>query len=170
MSSPNAGRNTPPKIPQLLELFVKIHSLPIQIILIALAATALAGCATRPATLKAAYQHDFLVGVAVNEKQFADQDQRGGPIIKAQFDSISPENALKWASVHPAPGVYDFTNADRYVAFGESNHLVIIGHTGSSADPESILETMMKPSPSRGSSAIPTTIQNRLSLPPARRR
>lgn len=129
MSSPNAGRNTPPKIPQLLELFVKIHSLPIQIILIALAATALAGCATRPATLKAAYQHDFLVGVAVNEKQFADQDQRGGPIIKAQFDSISPENALKWASVHPAPGVYDFTNADRYVAFGESNHLVIIGHT-----------------------------------------
>jgi endo-1,4-beta-xylanase len=25
--------------------------------------------------------------------------------------------------------VYDFTNADRYVAFGESNHMAIIGHT-----------------------------------------
>jgi endo-1,4-beta-xylanase len=87
-----------------------------------------AGCATRP-TLKEAYKNDFLIGVAVNQKQFSGEDQRGDPIIKAQFNSISPENALKWASVHPEPGVYDFTNADRYVAFGETNHMVIIGHT-----------------------------------------
>jgi endo-1,4-beta-xylanase len=108
---------------------VKIQSLPIHVILVALTAAGFAGCATRPATLKAAYQHDFLIGVAVNEKQFSGQDQRGGPIIKTQFDSISPENALKWDAVHPEPGVYDFTNADRYVAFGESNHMAIIGHT-----------------------------------------
>jgi endo-1,4-beta-xylanase len=51
------------------------------------------------------------------------------PIIRAQFNSISPENVLKWESVHPRLGEYDFTAADRYVQFGESNHMYIIGHT-----------------------------------------
>ncbi|MGA3285779.1 MAG: endo-1,4-beta-xylanase [Verrucomicrobiota bacterium] len=97
-------------------------------VLIVLTAGVFAGCATRP-TLKEAYKNDFLIGVAVNQKQFDNEDQRGVSIIKAQFNSISPENALKWASVHPEPGEYDFTNADRYVAFGETNHMVIIGHT-----------------------------------------
>jgi len=97
------------------------------------AAGLLAGCITgtpsRSTTLKAAYRNDFLIGVAINQKQFDDEDQRGDPIIKAQFNCISPENALKWASVHPEPGVYDFTNADRYVEFGEKNHMTIVGHT-----------------------------------------
>ena len=108
---------------------MKIQFVCIKTALIVLTAAIFAGCATRPATLKQAYKNDFLVGVAVNQKQFESQDQRGNPIIQAQFDSISPENALKWDSVHPEPGVFDFTNADRYVAFGESNHMVIIGHT-----------------------------------------
>jgi len=94
-----------------------------------LTAAVFAGCATKPTTLKEAYKGDFLIGVAVNQKQFENADRRGNPIIQEQFDSISPENALKWDSVHPDPGVYDFTNADRYVAFGESNHMAIIGHT-----------------------------------------
>ena len=97
-------------------------------VLIVLTAGAFAGCATKP-TLKEAYKNDFLIGVAVNQKQFDNEDQRGDPIIKAQFDAISPENALKWASVHPELGEYDFTNADRYVTFGEKNHMAIIGHT-----------------------------------------
>jgi endo-1,4-beta-xylanase len=108
---------------------VKIHLLPIKTVFIVLTAAVFAGCATKPTTLKEAYKNDFLIGVAVNQNQFEDQDQRGDPIIKAQFDSISPENALKWASVHPELDQYDFTNADQYVAFGESNHMVIIGHT-----------------------------------------
>jgi len=93
----------------------------------------LAGCATNHAagsmTLKDAYKKDFLIGVAINQSQFTDQDQRGDPIIKAQFDCISPENILKWESVHAQPGQYDFTGPDQYVAFGETNHMTIIGHT-----------------------------------------
>lgn len=108
---------------------MKIQFVPVKTVLIVLTAAIFAGCATKPATLKGAYKNDFLIGVALNQKQFSGEDQRGDPIIKTQFDSISPENALKWVSVHPEPGVYDFTNADRYVAFGESNHMVIIGHT-----------------------------------------
>ena len=104
----------------------------INIILFAIAGL-LAGCiavqATEPVTLKDAFKNDFLIGVAINQKQFSNEDQRGDPIIKAQFNSISPENVLKWASVHPQPDKYDFTEADKYVAFGESNHMYIVGHT-----------------------------------------
>jgi endo-1,4-beta-xylanase len=98
-----------------------------------LAAGLLAGCATNsptaPQTLKDAYKNDFLIGVAINQSQFTDMDQRGDPIIKAQFNCISPENVLKWESVHPEPDRYDFTGPDQYVAFGETNHMAIIGHT-----------------------------------------
>ncbi len=80
-------------------------------------------------TLKDAFQADFRIGVAINQKQFDDEDQRGDPIIKAQFNAISPENILKWESLHPEPGRYDFTGPDRYVEFGEKNHMLIVGHT-----------------------------------------
>ena len=49
--------------------------------------------------------------------------------IQNQFDAISPENALKWDSVHRKAGRYDFNAADRYVNFGESNRMFIVGHT-----------------------------------------
>ena len=94
----------------------------------------LAACKTThnqddPKTLKDAFKNDFLIGVAVNHSQFYDEDKRGDPIIKTQFNSITPENILKWESVHPHPGQYDFTGPDRYVEFGESNNMYIIGHT-----------------------------------------
>jgi endo-1,4-beta-xylanase len=93
-----------------------------------------AGCVTGgraadPATLKDAYKNDFLIGVAINRSQYYEEDKRGVPIIKAQFDSISPENVLKWESVHPGLDKYDFDAPDRYVEFGEKNHMYIIGHT-----------------------------------------
>ena len=90
----------------------------------------LTGCAThKPMTLKQAYWHKFHLGVAVNQAQFTEQDQRGAAIVAAQFNSISPENVLKWESVHPDPDRYDFSGSDRYVEFGEKQGLYIIGHT-----------------------------------------
>jgi endo-1,4-beta-xylanase len=87
-----------------------------------------AAAAPAPTTLKEAFKDDFLVGVAINRNQIYDEDRRGDPIIKAQFDSISPENVMKWENIHPEPDKYDFAAADRYVEFGESNHMAIIGH------------------------------------------
>jgi len=54
---------------------------------------------------------------------------RALPIIKSQFNTISPENQLKWQSIHPQPDKYDFDGADRYVAFGEKYGMFVIGHT-----------------------------------------
>jgi endo-1,4-beta-xylanase len=79
-------------------------------------------------TLKDAYKNDFLIGVAMNYRQMMDQDPIGKAIVKTQFNSISPENAMKFEPIHPKPGTYDFKAADAYVDFGEKNHMFIIGH------------------------------------------
>ena len=80
-------------------------------------------------TLKDAFQNAFLAGVAINRAQIYGEDSRGIKLIEAQFNSITPENILKWALVHPRPNVFDFAAADRYVDFGEKRHMVVIGHT-----------------------------------------
>ena len=105
---------------------------------ILLAAGLAGGCAPRPAgrpapasppTLKDAFAGAFLVGAALDQAQFSGMDTAGARLAAEQFDAISPENALKWESVHPRPGVYDFAAADRYVAFGEQHHMFVVGHT-----------------------------------------
>lgn len=90
--------------------------------------TVLAAKADAPATLKDAYQQDFLVGAAVNGAQFTEKDARGAALIKNQFNSITPENALKWENIHPRLDTYAFDLPDEYVAFGEQNHMFIVGH------------------------------------------
>jgi endo-1,4-beta-xylanase len=79
-------------------------------------------------TLKDAYQGIFRIGAALNPAQFEERDARANPIVAAQFNTISPENVLKWGSVHPRVDGYNFDPADRYVAFGEKHQMFIIGH------------------------------------------
>jgi endo-1,4-beta-xylanase len=88
-----------------------------------------AATAQAPTSLKDAYKGDFVIGAAMNAAQITGQDQRGDALIESQFNSISPENALKWESIHPEPGKYDFDLADTYVAFGEEYHMFIAAHT-----------------------------------------
>ncbi len=88
----------------------------------------LAAAAQAPTSLKDAYKGDFYIGAAINTAQITGQDTQGDAIIAAQFNSISPENCLKWEIVHPQPGKYDFALADQYVAFGEKHHMFIVGH------------------------------------------
>ena len=80
-------------------------------------------------SLKDAFHNSFRIGAAVNAAQFTEEDARGAALVKQQFNSITPENVLKWERVHPKPGVYEFDLPDRYVAFGEKHHMRIIGHT-----------------------------------------
>src|SRR5262249_36269937 len=91
-------------------------------------ATVLGTSQQRPA-LKDAFKDSFLIGAALNQNQFFERDTRGVAIVTSQFNSITPENVLKWALVHPEPDKYSFAASDRYVEFGERNHMFIIGHT-----------------------------------------
>src|SRR5881296_44474 len=81
------------------------------------------GCARPPRTLSAAFAGAFLVGAALNAEQFSGRDTLGAALVTAQFNAITPENALKWESLHPRPGPYDFAAADQYVAFGERGRI-----------------------------------------------
>ena len=85
--------------------------------------------AQKTTELKDIFKSDFLIGVALNRRQFTEEDKRGLPIIQAHFNSISPENQLKWQYVHPLAGKYDFTGADQFVSYGEKHQMVVIGHT-----------------------------------------
>ena len=78
--------------------------------------------------LKDAYQGCFLIGAALNESQFTGRDAKEAAIIKSQFNTISPENVLKWERIHPQPKTYEFNLADKYVEFGQQNHMFVIGH------------------------------------------
>ena len=80
-------------------------------------------------SLKDAFRDAFRIGAALNAAQFTGQDARDAALVKAQFNTITPENVLKWESVHPNPDQYAFDLPDRYVDFGETNHMKIIGHT-----------------------------------------
>src|SRR5438046_6850137 len=92
------------------------------------------GCARPPqpgvrrtrGTLRAAFEGAFLVGAALNAAQFSGRDTLGAALVRAQFNAITPENVLKWASVHPRLGTSDFTAADQYVAFGERHRMIIV--------------------------------------------
>jgi endo-1,4-beta-xylanase len=117
---------------------MKKYFAPIFLVTISLAvADLITGCATnksraaKPLTLKEAFKDDFPIGVAVNQNQFTYKDTNGAALIISQFNAISPENVLKWETVHPRPGAngYDFGPGDAYVAFGEAHHMLIVGHT-----------------------------------------
>lgn len=84
--------------------------------------------APAPATLKDTFRGAFVIGAAINVDQITGKDTRGDDLITGQFNSISPENVMKWAVIHPRPDGYDFTLADKYVEFGIKNHMFIVGH------------------------------------------
>ena len=79
-------------------------------------------------TLKDVFKNSFRVGTALAPRQFDETDTRAVALIKSQFNTITPENVLKWEAVHPSPGVFNFTPSDHYVAFGERNGMFVVGH------------------------------------------
>ena len=79
--------------------------------------------------LKDTFRSAFLVGAALAPRQFGEQDAASVGLVKREFNTISPENVLKWALVHPQPDRYDFAPSDAYVAFGERNGMFVVGHT-----------------------------------------
>jgi endo-1,4-beta-xylanase len=77
--------------------------------------------------LKEIFKNDFKIGAALNRRQIFENDVRGAEIIKTHFNSITPENVLKWALVHPEPARYDFEAPDRFVKFGEKHGMLSAG-------------------------------------------
>lgn len=79
-------------------------------------------------SLRKAAAGKFMMGVAMDEAQIVGTDRVGDALIEQQFNSISPENCLKWEAVHPERDRYDFAVPDKYVQFGVDHHMYVIGH------------------------------------------
>jgi endo-1,4-beta-xylanase len=77
---------------------------------------------------EAAAQAGVRIGSAARSGVIA-SDPNYGPVLAAQFNSLTGEGEMKWGSLHPAPGVYDFSNADALVAFAEAHDMAVRGHT-----------------------------------------
>ncbi|MFJ9006333.1 endo-1,4-beta-xylanase [Streptomyces canus] len=52
-----------------------------------------------------------------------------GDLAGAQFSSLTPGNAMKWGSVEPARGSYNWAEADQIVNFAEAHGQQVRGHT-----------------------------------------
>jgi endo-1,4-beta-xylanase len=86
------------------------------------------GAAGETPALKDLAPKTMLVGAAINRAQAAGEDAVADAIVTRQFDQVSPENDLKWERIHPAPDRFDFAPADRYVEFGRSRGMFVVGH------------------------------------------
>ena len=80
-------------------------------------------------TLREAFEDDFYIGAALSLDQISGREPAAMAVVAKHFNSITPENVMKWEEIHPKPGQYSFEAADRYVAFGEKHQMHIIGHT-----------------------------------------
>lgn len=86
-----------------------------------------AHAADRP-LLKEVFKANFRVGVALGTQQIMGDEPAALALAAKQFNSITPENLLKWQEVHPQPDEFKFEQADRFVEFGEKNRMFIVGH------------------------------------------
>ena len=78
--------------------------------------------------LKELVPKGWLIGAAINQNQSDGRDAAAVDLVTRQFNTISPENLLKFQSLHPEPDRYTFDAADRYVAFGRDRGMAVIGH------------------------------------------
>ena len=69
-------------------------------------------------SLKKYYSSFFNIGAAINEDIILGLDNDSKQIVETQFNSITPENSLKWIFVQPYPNSFNFTVADKYVNIG----------------------------------------------------
>ena len=79
--------------------------------------------------LKDVFKDYFMIGAALNQAQSSGKDMFSVNLVKKHFNTVTPENILKWESVHPEPEKYNFEPADIFVDFGKKNNLFIVGHT-----------------------------------------
>jgi endo-1,4-beta-xylanase len=80
------------------------------------------------------YQGDFQIGVAIGRDIYGGGvagggDAAAGALVASQYNRLTPENEFKWQSLQGEPGVFDFSQADAFVQFGEQHGMEIHGHT-----------------------------------------
>jgi endo-1,4-beta-xylanase len=119
------------------------HSLPTAVSLLALAGavvwggTQFAAAGESPASRPVAVNQplrtlaaldDLRIGTATDPTLLS-TDPTYQQIVGGQFSLVTPGNDMKWQTVEPTQGTYDWTAADQLVAFAEAHGQLVRGHT-----------------------------------------
>jgi endo-1,4-beta-xylanase len=67
------------------------------------------------------------IGAALSPDYFSEAGYVA--VAREQFDSLTPENQMKWESIEPSPNKFTFEDGDSLVQFAEQNHMRVRGHT-----------------------------------------
>jgi endo-1,4-beta-xylanase len=78
-------------------------------------------------TLRSAAGNDFYIGTAVGLPALS-SDANFRKVLAQQFNSVTAEDAMKWVSVEPVRGQYDWSGADKIVAFARAHDQKVRGH------------------------------------------
>jgi endo-1,4-beta-xylanase len=87
------------------------------------------GSTARPAgTLRAlAARRGVAVGASVLAASSL-TDTSYASVLGGEYSMLTPENEMKWSTVHPEPGVYNYLQADLNVSFAQSHGMAVRGH------------------------------------------
>ena len=75
--------------------------------------------------LKGHYKDYFPIGVAVSPRTLSGDEKE---LILREFNSITPENAMKMGPIHPREDYYHWKDADSIVNFASMHGLKVRGH------------------------------------------
>lgn len=75
--------------------------------------------------LKDYYKNYFPIGVAVAPRSLQGAEAN---LIVSQFNSITPENAMKMGPIHPREDFYNWRDADSIVNFAQKHGIRVRGH------------------------------------------
>lgn len=79
-------------------------------------------------SLHAAYAPYFDIGAAVNRQQMTGNAAASLRIIDQHFNSLTPENDMKWESIQLVEGTFSFAGADALIAYAKQSNKHVIGH------------------------------------------
>jgi endo-1,4-beta-xylanase len=72
--------------------------------------------------------HGLRIGTAVDSNVLK-TDPGYARRLATDFSSVTAENAMKWSTVEPVRGQYDFSGADAVVEFARAHNQTVRGHT-----------------------------------------
>jgi endo-1,4-beta-xylanase len=79
-------------------------------------------------SLKKTFEGSFTIGAALNLAQIDEKEGISTALIPYHFNSVTPENIMKSALIHPGPDQYAFAAADRLVNYARRHQLELVGH------------------------------------------
>ena len=68
-------------------------------------------CSQKPDNLKDKFANYFLIGATINQEdyQIIDKDNKVLKIVSEDFNSVTPENSMKWMHSHPEYSKFTFS-------------------------------------------------------------